>query len=94
MCVLDIDVQGAKSVKRSRLNAVSVFILPPSMVELEKRLRGRGTETEEKIQLRIGNAAAEIEFSKTPGFFDYVITNDDFDTCYETFKQVALSLAL
>jgi len=50
-CVLDVDVQGAASVKRSPLGAVFVFIAPPSMDELERRLRGRGTETEEKARV-------------------------------------------
>jgi len=51
VCILDLDVQGAESVKRARLGAVFLFIAPPSMDELERRLRGRGTETEEKARL-------------------------------------------
>ena len=53
VCVLDIDVQGAEIVKKSTLDALFVFIAPPSMEELEKRLRGRGTEKEESIQKRL-----------------------------------------
>ena len=49
VCVLDIDVQGATSVKAAKVDAAFVFISPPSMAELERRLRGRGTETEEKV---------------------------------------------
>jgi guanylate kinase len=50
VCILDVDVQGAEAVKRTQLGAAFVFIAPPSMDELERRLRGRGTETEEKAR--------------------------------------------
>lgn len=50
VCILDVDVQGAEAVKRTQLGAAFVFISPPSMEELERRLRGRGTETEEKAR--------------------------------------------
>ena len=59
-CVLDIDVQGARLVRGSKLNAIFVFIAPPSTEELERRLRGRGTETDEAIALRMQNARTEI----------------------------------
>ena len=55
-CLLDIDVQGAELVKKTDLCARFLFIAPPSFEDLEKRLRGRGTETEEKIQLRLQRA--------------------------------------
>ena len=59
-CVLDIDVQGARLVRRSKLNAIFVFIAPPSTEELERRLRGRGTESDEAVALRMKNAKDEI----------------------------------
>ena len=55
-------VQGAELVKKSDLNARFVFVAPPSYDELEKRLRGRGTETEEKLQVRLKNARGEMEY--------------------------------
>ena len=58
VCILDVDVQGAEAVKRTQLGAAFVFIAPPSMDELERRLRGRGTETEEKARTRRRSAAA------------------------------------
>ena len=61
-CLLDIDVQGAELVKKSDLNARFVFVAPPSYDELEKRLRGRGTETEEKLQVRLKNARGEMGY--------------------------------
>lgn len=81
IALLDIDVQGAQSVKSlipSRVPEARFFFLtPPSMKVLEGRLRGRGTEKEEKIQVRLQNATKEIEFSKTEDFFDLVLVADD-----------------
>ena len=68
-CLLDIDVQGAESVKKTDLNARFLFVAPPSFAELESRLRGRGTETEEKIQLRLQNANSEMAYLSKEGFF-------------------------
>ncbi|GJM95549.1 hypothetical protein PR202_ga12298 [Eleusine coracana subsp. coracana] len=62
-CILDIDVQGARSVRASSLEAIFIFVCPPSFKELEKRLRARGTETEEQIQKRLRNARAELDQS-------------------------------
>lgn len=76
IAILDIDIQGARQVKETLPDAHFVFLTPPSLEELEKRLRGRGTEEENKIQVRLRNAFDEIEFSKAPGFFDKVIVAD------------------
>ncbi|XP_073005507.1 guanylate kinase 1-like isoform X2 [Typha latifolia] len=65
-CILDIDVQGARSVRCSSLEALFIFICPPSFEELEKRLRIRGTETEEQIQKRLRNAKEEIDQGRSP----------------------------
>jgi hypothetical protein len=64
ICVLDIDVQGTRSIKAASLDPspAYIFIKPPNMEELEKRLRGRGTESEEKIQKRLANAAGELAY--------------------------------
>ena len=86
VCVLDIDVQGAEIVKKSSLDALFVFISPPSMEELEARLRGRGTEKEESIQKRLANAAGEMAKTKVEGFFHAVIVNDDLDRAYGELK--------
>ena len=59
-CILDIDVQGARLVRGSKLKAIFVFVAPPSTEELERRLRGRGTETDEQVALRMKAAKAEI----------------------------------
>ena len=62
ICILDIDVQGVQKVKQSKLEPIYLFIAPPSKEALEKRLRGRGTETEEQLQTRLGNAGKELEY--------------------------------
>merc|ERR1712087_460077 len=89
-CLLDIDVQGAESVKKSPLDAVFIFVAPPSFEELEARLRARGTESEEKIQIRLRAARGELAYLDKPGFFDAVIVNDDLEMAYRDLKCVAL----
>jgi len=72
--VLEIDVVGASQVRERVPGSVLIYIEPPSMEELERRLRGRGTETEERIRLRLETAAWELE---QRGWFDHVVVNDD-----------------
>lgn len=74
--IFDIDFQGARQIRAILPEAVGVFILPPSLDELERRLRGRGTEDEETTLRRLGNAKGEIAHY---GLFDYVVVNDDVD---------------
>ncbi len=71
--VLDIDIQGAVQVRNLMPEAVSVFVLPPSIEELERRLRGRGTETEEKVAKRLAIGKGECLRADE---FDYVVYND------------------
>lgn len=79
ICLLDIDVQGAQNVKKSTLDAYYLFIAPPSMEELESRLRRRGTESEEAIQRRLSNARGELDYGMQEGNFDTVLVNNDLD---------------
>ena len=74
--VLEVDVQGAASVKRLGLDSVSVFILPPSLETLRERLLARGTDTAESLAIRLRNAPEELSQYSS---FDYVILNDDVD---------------
>ncbi|KAG5399738.1 hypothetical protein IGI04_014345, partial [Brassica rapa subsp. trilocularis] len=87
-CILDIDVQGARSVKASSLDAMFIFVCPPSMKELEDRLRARGTETEEQIQKRLRNAEAEIKAGKSSGIFGHILYNDNLEECYKSLKDL------
>ena len=68
--------------KKSTLDCKYLFIAPPSIGDLESRLRGRGTEKEDKIVVRLQNAKGELEYGNTEGNFDAVITNDDLEACY------------
>ena len=74
--VLDIDVQGARQIRRAFPEAVLIFILPPSGAELVRRLRGRGSESADERRRRLRNARAELHAA---GEFDYVVVNDDFE---------------
>ncbi len=72
--ILEVDVQGAESVRELVLDAVSVFILPPSQEVLRRRLQSRGTDSPEELEVRMRNAPLELEAYRK---FDYVIINDD-----------------
>jgi len=74
--VLDIEILGARQVKKKMPGAVLIFIAPPSLVELERRLRGRGTDTEEAILGRLTRARQEYQEAD---FYDYLIVNDDVE---------------
>lgn len=78
--LLEIDVQGAIQVKENHPEAVTVFILPPSMDELERRIVDRNTETEAQIKKRMSNAYKEIDLVDK---YDYFIVNDDLDLATE-----------
>ncbi|KAI1961018.1 guanylate kinase [Ophidiomyces ophidiicola] len=87
VCILDIEMEGVKQVKRSDLNARFIFLAPPSMEELERRLRGRGTETEDSLSKRLAQAKNELEFAKEPGAHDKIVVNDDLETAYQSVKD-------
>lgn len=78
--ILDIDIQGFRQVKSKFEEVVTVFIAPPSMEELRRRLISRGTDAEEAIQRRLRRAEEEMRFQ---GEFDHLIINDDLDTAFE-----------
>ncbi len=80
--LLEIEVEGAKQIKEKFPEALSIFLLPPSKAELEKRIRNRGTDKEEAINRRLSRADYEIASSDE---FDFVLTNHDID---ETVKEV------
>jgi len=86
--ILDIDCQGAQQLKGRFDGGVYIFILPPSIAELRRRLDGRSSDTEEVIERRINNAAAEIKESR---WYDYIIVNDKFSEAVEQLKSVLLA---
>ena len=83
--LLDIDTQGALQVMDKASDAVSVFILPPSFQELERRLRGRQTETEADILRRLANARAEVKLLPR---YTYALVNDDLDQACRTMEHI------
>ncbi|TGZ81909.1 guanylate kinase [Ascodesmis nigricans] len=86
-CILDIEMEGVKQVKKTDLDAKFLFVAPPSVEELEKRLRGRGTESEDAVQKRLEQAVKELEYSKVDGVHDRVVVNDDFEKAYKELNE-------
>ena len=86
--LLEIEVQGAMQVMERMPQCVSIFVLPPSFEELERRLRGRGTETEEKVLKRLETARSELEHA---GKYQYQIVNGgDLEAAYQELRSVYL----
>ena len=83
--ILDIDVQGFKQVKQTSQDNVSIFILPPSLEELEQRLFNRGSESAESIKKRLENALIELRSAE---IFDYVVVNDEFDNTIKILSSI------
>jgi len=83
ICILDIDVQGVISMKKTSLKSNYIFIMPPTIEILEERLKARGTETEESLQKRLNVAPRDMEYGKADGNFDLIIVNNDLDTAYK-----------
>jgi guanylate kinase len=86
VAIFDIDVQGGQAIKRKYPDAVLVFVLPPSMEELERRLRDRKTDSDETIRRRMLAARAEME--RGAASYDFIIVNDDFSRAYSDLRSV------
>jgi len=86
--LLDIDIQGAKQVKQYFPQAVLIFLLPPSLEELERRLKKRATDPIEVIQKRLAAARREISAAKE---FDYIVVNDILENALEELKAIILA---
>ena len=83
--LLDIEPKGAKQVKEKAPDAVLIFIMPPSVQELERRLRGRGDTSEEQIQMRMERATWEMEQRV---WYDHVVVNDDPERCAQEILKI------
>ncbi|MCX8070810.1 MAG: guanylate kinase [Thermodesulfovibrionales bacterium] len=83
--ILDLDTQGAAEIKRLIPSSVLIFIMPPSMDELKKRLKSRGTDSEEIINNRLKRAEEEIKASIN---YDYIVVNDDFNKALDDLKCI------
>ena len=86
--LFDIDVFGKVNFDKVYPDATGILILPPSEEELERRLRGRGTDSEEVIRLRLENAKKEMEFAKTKGKYEYTIINDDLERAADELRAI------
>lgn len=86
--LLEIDVQGALNVKRKCPDGIYIFLLPPSLEELKRRIEGRGTETAESLQRRLDNAIAEIKIGRE---YDYVVVNDTVDNAVAQIKAILIA---
>ncbi|MFY0521748.1 guanylate kinase [Archangium gephyra] len=89
VAIFDIDVQGGLAIKRKQPDTVLVFVVPPAMDELERRLRDRGTDAEETIRRRMLAARSEIE--RGVASYDYIIVNDDFERAYRDLHAVVIA---
>ncbi|MGB5102501.1 MAG: guanylate kinase [Steroidobacteraceae bacterium] len=83
--ILEIDWQGAAQIRRALPECISIFILPPSRAELERRLRGRGTDAEDVIQRRLRDAASDMTHWRD---FDHVVVNERFDEALAELEAV------
>lgn len=86
--IIEVDVNGAAQIRQKLPEAVSIFIMPPSFHELKRRLRGRGTESEELIEKRLNSALGEI---KRASEYDYIIVNDNITAAADDILSVILS---
>ena len=83
--ILDIDVQGFNQIKETLKDTISIFIIPPSMEELKKRLISRGLDSDDVIKKRLANAKTEL---KSAELFDYIVLNKDFDKALEEISAI------
>lgn len=86
--VFDIDHQGARQIKAKLPETIGIFILPPSMQELERRLRTRASDADDVVERRLRAALGEVSHY---GFFDYIIVNDDIDSAHAQLDAIVLA---
>ena len=89
IAVFDIDVQGGIKIKQKHAHAVLVFIMPPSLAELERRLRDRKTDSDDAIGRRMLAARAEME--RGTQSYDYLVVNDDFERAFRDLKSIVIA---
>ncbi len=86
--ILEIEIQGALKIRKQFPTALLLFVMPPNVEELKHRLTGRGTETPEVIDKRLARAAEEAEGIEE---YDYIVVNDDLETCVEQLHEIILA---
>ncbi|GAB1606948.1 guanylate kinase-like isoform X1, partial [Argonauta hians] len=88
ICIIEVEINGVKNIKQSGIEAKYLFIEPPSVDELENRLRKRASETPDTLKKRLNTAAAALEYARQPNVYDHIIINDDKDKAYAKLKEV------
>ena len=83
--ILDIDVQGFAQIRETTEEMISIFIIPPSLEELENRLTSRGLDTNDAIEKRLHNAVEELKHAES---FDYIVLNDNFDNAIDQLSSI------
>ncbi len=84
-CILDIDVQGARNLMNKKIDALYIFIAPPSIEELKKRLLNRNTDTIETIEKRIKNAEEEMKYKD---YYNYIVINDNLEIAFKNLEKI------
>jgi len=85
ICLLDVDVQGAINIQKNYRDLVNIFIMVPSLEELARRLKKRGTDSEERIKVRLRNAENELEYKK---YFKYIVINDKVEEAVSQIEKI------
>jgi guanylate kinase len=93
ICILDVEIEGVKNLKKTDLNPRFVFVKPPCVQTLEARLRSRGTDSEEAILKRLKQAKEELAYGEIPGNFDVVLVNDDVEEAYSNLRNFILKVS-
>lgn len=88
ICLLDVDKQGVKNIRNANLEALFIYISPPSYEILEQRLRARKTDSEAAIEKRLKEAKESMEFSKEPGMYDHIVLNDEIHAAHQKLKEL------
>lgn len=86
--ILEIDIQGASQVKRKIPDGIFIFVMPPSMEELKKRIINRGSETKESFNIRINSARKELKASQ---YYDYVVINDNLEVATSEVESIIIA---
>jgi guanylate kinase len=91
ICVLDLEINGVRSMKKNDLGGKYVFLQPPSVQVLEQRLKSRGTETEDSLKKRLDTAKEAMDYALEKGVYDVIIVNDELDAAFAKFEAYVLA---
>jgi len=91
VCILEVDIQGAESLRQTKLNPYYIFVSPPSFDELRVRITKRGSETPESLAKRLQTAKRELEYFQSGAHFDYGLINDQLHVTYHTLRSKLLN---